>query len=86
MNDKRVERYLKWKKKYLQKILDSSLEKNIRVKPDMSIQAKLKVNTDFCPPIWGAPIRGSVSARTGQSISLIERVPIEILPGKRHIT
>ena len=27
-----------------------------------------------------------VSHHTGQSISLIGRVPIEILPGKRHIT
>ena len=60
--------------------LGEEFKEDIQVKPDMSIQAKLKVNTDFCPPIWGAPIRGSVSARTGQSISLIERVPIEILP------
>ena len=28
VNDKRVEHYLKWKKKYLRKILGSSLEKN----------------------------------------------------------
>ena len=66
--------------------LGEEFKEDIQVKPDMSIQAKLKVNTDFCPPIWGAPIRGQISAHTGQSISLIGRVPIEILPGKRHIT
>ena len=64
--------------------LGEEFKEDIQVKPD--IQAKLKVSTDFCPPIWGAPIRGSVSAHTGQSISLIGRVPIETLPGKRHIT